>query len=315
MKYLITGSSGFIGFHLAMRLLKNKKNFVYGIDSLNNYYSVNLKKKRTKLLKKNKNFFFKKLNLCNFTNLNNYILKVKPDIVFHLAGQPGVLYSFKNPNSYFLNNILATKNILNVLKNVKVKKFIFTSSSSVYGDQKKFPIKENYNLKPLNYYATTKVKCELLIKKDLKKIKIPYVIFRLFTVYGYLGRPDMLIYTLINKIKNNKKIILYNNGNNSRDFTFIDDVTEILTKGAILNSIKNEIFNVCASKPIKIIYLLKFIEKHLKTKINYVFDKIRKGEMLKTYGSNFFLKKKFNKKYFVDINRGLINIFNLEKIK
>ena len=148
MKYLITGSSGFIGFHLAMRLLKNKKNFVYGIDSLNNYYSVILKKKRTKLLKKNKNFFFKKLNLCNFTNLNNYILEVKPDIVFHLAGQPGVLYSFKNPNSYLLNNILATKNIINVLKNVKVKKFIFTSSSSVYGDQKKFPIKENYNLKP-----------------------------------------------------------------------------------------------------------------------------------------------------------------------
>ena len=240
---------------------------------------------------------------------------MKPDIIFHLAGQPGVLYSFQNPHSYFLNNILATKNILNVLKNTKVKKFIFTSSSSVYGDQKKFPIKENYNLKPLNYYAATKVKCELLIKKELQKIKVPYVIFRLFTVYGYLGRPDMLIYSLINKIKSYKKIILYNNGNNFRDFTFIDDVTEILIKGAMLNSIKNKIFNVCASKPIKIIYLLKFIERHLKTKINYVFDKIRKGEMLKTYGSNFFLKKKFNKKNFVNINEGLIKIFNLEKVK
>lgn len=315
MKYLITGSSGFIGFHLASRLLRNKKNLVYGVDSLNNYYSVNLKKKRTILLKKNQSFFFKRLNLCNFFNLKKYIKEIKPDIIFHLAGQPGVLYSFKNPNSYFLNNILATQNILAVLKYVKVKKFVFTSSSSVYGDQKRFPIKENYNLKPLNYYAKTKVKCEFLIKNELKKIKVPYIIFRLFTVYGFLGRPDMLIYLLINKIKKNKKIVLYNNGENQRDFTFIDDVTDVLTKSVILNSVKNKIFNVCASKPVKIIYLLKFLEKFLNIKILYVFDKIRKGEMLKTYGSNLLLKKKFNKNYFIDIDKGLAKIFNLEKIK
>lgn len=108
---------------------------------------------------------------------------------------------------------------------------------------------------------------------------------------------------------------MYNNGENQRDFTFIDDVTDVLTKSVTLNSVKNKIFNVCASKPVKIIYLLKFLERFLKIKILYVFDKIRKGEMLKTYGSNSLIKKEFKKNYFIGIDKGLAKIFNLEKIK
>ena len=124
MNYLITGSAGFIGYHLTLSLCKNKKNKVYGIDSINSYYSKNLKNIRLKKLKKNKNFLFKKINLINKKILKNYLEKIKPDYIIHLAGQPGVIYSFKNPNSYKLNNLLATKNLLEVIKKINLKKFI-----------------------------------------------------------------------------------------------------------------------------------------------------------------------------------------------
>ena len=122
MRYLITGAAGFIGFHLANKLSKNKKNLILGIDSINNYYSTKVKNLRLNLLKKNKNFIFKKINLENKKKTNNIIKKFKPDTVYHLAGQPGVLYSFKNPKSYKKNNINATNVIANVCKNYDVKK-------------------------------------------------------------------------------------------------------------------------------------------------------------------------------------------------
>ena len=314
MKYLLTGSSGFIGFHLAKELLKNQDNKVYGLDSLNKYYSVRLKKKRTNILKKKKNFKFLNINLCNYNLSKKYILEIKPDFIFHLAGQPGVIYSFKDPASYKNNNIIATNNLLKILSLIKVKKFIFSSSSSVYGEQKKFPIKENFKLNPMNYYAVTKLKCEYLIKKKLKEFKIPYIIYRLFTVYGPMGRPDMFIYSTIKKINKNKEIILYNHGKSLRDFTYIDDVVKVFMKSISKKINNNPIVNICSSKPINILTITNIIGKILRKKIRIQFRNSRKGEMDKTHGSNIFLRRIFKVKKFTNITKGLRNIIYPKQI-
>ena len=180
MKIIITGSAGFIGYHLANQLLKNKKNHVLGIDSLNNYYSKTIKNLRIKLLKKNENFLYKKIDLRIESKIKKIFKVFKPDLVYHIAGQPGVLYSFKNPKSYQLNNIDATKVVSSVSKKFKVKKFIFASSSSVYGDQKKFPIKESFKKNPKNYYAKTKLNCERIVEKKFLNSSTDYMIFRLY---------------------------------------------------------------------------------------------------------------------------------------
>ena len=153
MKIVVTGSAGFIGFHISKKLLQDKKNTIIGIDSISSYYSTQIKRKRLALLNKNKNFKFIKANLIKKNKIENIFEKFRPNIVLHIAGQPGVLYSFKNPNSYKINNTKATKTLCAVSKKFNVKKFIFASSSSVYGDQKKFPIKESFIKKPKNYYA------------------------------------------------------------------------------------------------------------------------------------------------------------------
>ena len=314
MKIIITGSAGFIGFHLSNNLLKSKENQILGIDSINNYYSTQIKKLRLKQLLKNKNFIFKKINIANKKKIDLIFEKFKPDVVFHLAGQPGVLYSFKNPNSYKLNNTNATKVISNASKKYKVKNFVFASSSSVYGDQKKFPIKETYKLNPKNPYAITKLKSEKIICKNFKNTKINYMIFRFFSVYGPLGRPDMFIHKFLNSIKKNKQINLYNRGLNYRDFTFIEDVVKILSK-SIKIKIKNRILNICRSQPIltnDLVDLVLKIYKKKKAKIRKT--KFIKGEMLKTHGSNKNLKKNFGKIKFTDIKRGLKETIKQYKI-
>ena len=225
--YLITGCAGFIGFHMCNYLLK-KKISVIGVDSLNEYYSKELKLKRLSILKKNKFFEFNKINLCNknkvkklFNNLNN----IK---IIHFAAQPGVIYSYKNPKSYYSNNIEATRNLIDISKSAKIDQFILISSSSVYGDQKKYPILENAKLIPINYYARTKIECEKIIKRQYKNLPKSTKILRPFTVYGPYGRPDMLILKFLSYMKKNKKINIYNYGRYLRDFTYIDDVIKII---------------------------------------------------------------------------------------
>ena len=301
---LVTGSSGFIGYHLCKYLIS--KNFnVIGIDSINNYYSKNIKKKRLSILNKNKNFFFKKINLINKKKLEKLFIKYNPKIVFHLAGQPGVLYSFKNPKSYYVNNTKATNVLCNICKKYNIKKFIFGSSSSIYGDQKKYPIKENFFPNPKNPYAITKLASEKLVIKSFTKSKINYIIFRFFTVYGPFGRPDMFIHKFLNKIKKNQLIKLHNDGLNYRDFTFVGDVVKILYL-SIIKKINNKIINICRSKPIITNKLVELIIKNYSINL----PKIKKtgfvkGEMLKTHGSNKFLKKNFGNIIFTDIKKGI----------
>ncbi|MDB2341966.1 NAD-dependent epimerase/dehydratase family protein, partial [Candidatus Pelagibacter bacterium] len=207
--------------------------------------------------------------------------------------------------SYKKNNTIATENLSLICKKYKIKKFIFASSSSVYGDQKRFPIKENFKKNPKNYYAKTKVKCEQIIKKRFINSDTEYMIYRFFTVYGPLGRPDMFIHKFLDSIKKNKKILLHNNGMNFRDFTYIDDLVKVL----ILTMKKipdNKILNICRSKPIKTTYLVNLINKIYGNNTNKIVKTgFVKGEMFKTHGSNNLLKKNFKNLKFTNLNFGL----------
>ena len=226
MKILVTGCAGFIGFHLSNYLLKNNYDII-GIDNLNKYYDVNLKKNRLKLLKNYKNFQFIKFDLINKSKLDTIIKKYNIKYIIHLAAQAGVRYSLKNPKTYFKNNLEVFFNIIESSREKKIKHLIFASTSSVYGENKKFPSNEYDNTNnPISLYAATKKSNEILAYAYSSTYKLPSTALRFFTVYGPFGRPDMALFKFTKNILENKKIELYNNGYHSRDFTYIDDIVE-----------------------------------------------------------------------------------------
>ena len=290
MKILVTGSCGFIGFHLSKYFLE-KNNFVVGIDNLNSYYSVKLKKDRLKELNKNKNFKNFKFDLQNKKKINAIFSKFKFDYVFHLAAQAGVRYSINEPRKYIDSNINGFFNILEACKNFKTKRLIYASSSSVYGDSKKFPLKENHILQPNNTYSLTKKFNEDIAKVFNKYYKINMTGIRFFTIYGEWGRPDMFINKLIFSNLKKKIFFLNNFGNHFRDFTYVGDVVEILYKLIKTKKIpNNEVFNVCSNNPINLNYVIKLLQKQLgKTKIRK--RALQKADVIKTHGCN----KKINK--------------------
>lgn len=309
---LITGAAGFIGFHLSRNLLeKNYK--VMGIDNINSYYSVKLKKDRLKILKKYKNFIFKKIDLSNFKQLNLFLRKKKIDVIYNLAAQAGVRYSLKDPKSYIKSNIEGFHNILEITKLKKIRKFIYASSSSVYGDQKKFPTTEKNYGEQKNLYSLSKNFNEKLAQLYYDSFKTNSIGLRFFTVYGEWGRPDMLYYKYMNAIKERKTIQLYNFGNHTRDFTYISDVVDILCRILDLNEKKyfrNNIFNICSGNPINLISYLKFIDKTFGKKCNIKKIPKQNIEILKTHGSNEKIRKLVKKKNFINYKDGLIKTVN-----
>ena len=316
MKILITGSAGFIGFNLAEALLK-KKYLVYGIDNFDNYYSKKFKLQRNRVLKKYKNFSFNKIDITKKKELKKYLINKSFDVVFHFAAQAGVRYSLKNPDKYKKVNIQGFKNLLENLKNKNIKKIYYASSSSVYGDHKKFPLKENLILKPKNIYAISKVKNEKLASKYPNK-KTFICGLRFFTVYGEWGRPYMFIFKLLSSYKKNKNFLLNNSGNHYRDFTYIKDVIKILIKLLYIKKFNHKVINICSSKPIKIKSIINFFVK------KYNFSKIvnikkNKIEVIKTFGSNTNINKivKFNKytNFYVGLKNTIKWYFNNEIFK
>ena len=309
MNILITGCAGFIGYHLTERLLKNQKFNVIGIDNLNDYYDVKLKKYRLSLLIKNKNFLFRKMDISNYSKLYNLFIDNKFKYVVNLAAQAGVRYSIKNPNKYFKSNIHGFYNIILLSKEFKIKHFVFASTSSVYGNQNKYPIKEDMNTDlPLSFYAATK-KCNEVIAHSFSNIyKLPVTGLRFFTVYGPLGRPDMALYMFTNKIINKKNVTLFNYGNHERDFTYIDDIVEAIEKVILKPSIKKipyNIFNIGGNKSYKLKKFLSIIESILNKKARILFKPLQKGDVTKTMADSSKLDKYINKKKYVNLKLGI----------
>jgi len=235
MKILITGVAGFIGFHLAKKLLTLNFNII-AIDNLNNYYDISLKKDRLKVLenyskKNNKKFQFIKTDIKNSKKMNQIFLKNKFSLVFHLAAQAGVRFSIKNPDQYLESNIIGFYKILNLCKKYKTKHLLFASSSSVYGNSKKYPSQESSNTdSPVSFYAASKKTNEVMAYAYANIYNLPVTALRFFTVYGPYGRPDMSLYKFFKNIINKKPINVFNFGKHVRDFTYIDDAIEILIK-------------------------------------------------------------------------------------
>ena len=235
--------------------------------------------------------------------------KNKIDIVLHLAAQAGVRDSLKIPKKYFDSNFLGYLNLINYSNNHNVKKFIFASSSSVYGDQKKYPLNEKMIITPKNIYSATKMVNENIAEDISKNSKMKIVGLRFFTVYGEYGRPDMLIFKYLKSLLCNKKFSLYNKGKNYRDYTHIDDVIQLIDK-IILKNIKTkfDIFNICSKKPIDTFKIVKFISKYLNTKTKLNLKKRNDIEVIKTHGDNKKILKLTNYRIKKDI------FFELPKI-
>jgi len=223
---LITGAAGFIGFGLAARLL-DRGDTVYGIDNLNNYYDVNLKKARLERLSSREKFSFEKLDIADRAGMESLFARNKFDAVMNLAAQAGVRYSIENPHAYIESNIVGFCNILEGCRHSKVGHLVFASSSSVYGANTRLPFSEHDNIDhPISLYAATKKANELMAHTYAHLYGLPTTGLRFFTVYGPWGRPDMALFKFTKNILEGKAIEVFNNGNMIRDFTYVDDIVE-----------------------------------------------------------------------------------------
>ena len=307
MKIFITGSSGFIGFHLCKKLLDKGHN-VCGYDSMNTYYDIRLKKARYEILKKYKNFSFSKGKVENQKILSKLIVKFKPRVIIHLAAQAGVRYSIENPKVYLDSNIVGTFNVIEAAKKIKVKHLLIASSSSVYGANKNLPFKEiDKTETQLSIYAATKKSTESIAHSYSHIWKVPTTVLRFFTVYGPWGRPDMALFKFTKGILNKKKIDIYNQGKMYRDFTYIDDIVDgvclLINKAPNLNRVKkftnDSLSSVAPFRVLNIgntrkVYLLDFIdalEKELGKKAIRNYMPMQKGDVKMTLSDTTLLKK------------------------
>ena len=293
--FIVTGSAGFIGFHLSLKLLNNGYQ-VIGIDNLNSYYDVNLKKDRNKILKSYKGYKFKKIDIKNYKELESVFKKKNFECIINLAAQAGVRYSLINPKSYIDNNILGFFNVIDLAKKYKVKKIIYASTSSIYGIQKKFPIKENFDTNnPIQLYAATKKSNEVIAASYSKLYNINTIGLRFFTVYGPWGRPDMALFKFTKNILKGKPIDVFNKGKHTRDFTFVDDIVDGIIK--IIKKRKkvmgSSIYNIGNGKKVSLMDYIKLIEKNLNKKAKKNFLPLQKGDIIKTHSSTKLLKKDF----------------------
>ncbi len=226
MRYLITGTAGFIGFHLARRLL-DEGHFVVGFDGMTPYYDVKLKEKRTAILARSNGFKFVTGMLEDKAALDHAAELAEPDVIVHLAAQAGVRYSLENPRSYVDSNVTGSFNVLELARNLQPKHLLLASTSSVYGANEKIPFAESDKAdEQMTIYAATKKGMELMAHSYAHLFNVPTTAFRFFTVYGPWGRPDMALFKFVDAIRNDRPIEIYGEGKMSRDFTYIDDLVE-----------------------------------------------------------------------------------------
>ena len=281
---LITGVAGFIGFHTARSLLE-KTDIVIGIDNLNTYYDVSLKKARLEQITSHNNFTFYHEDINNLDALKRIFSNHKINRICSLAAQAGVRYSIENPFTYQKSNVGGFLNLLEIARRFPVNNFVFASSSSVYGDNKKLPFSVEDNVDtPISLYAATKRSNELMAYTYSHLFKIPLTGLRYFTVYGPWGRPDMALFLFTRSILDGKPIDIYNFGKMKRDFTYIDDIVGG-TISALNNPFKYEIFNLGNSKTVELMELIKIIEEELGKEAKKNFLPIQPGDVPETYAN------------------------------
>ncbi len=310
-KIFITGSAGFIGFSLCLKLLENGKNIV-GIDNHNNYYDPKIKDARINLLKKFPNYKHCRLDLTDNASLSKIFGEHKPQIVVNLAAQAGVRYSMQNPLAYINSNIVGFSNILENCRHYKIEHLVYASTSSVYGANTKMPFSEHDSANhPLSVYAASKKSNELMAHSYSYLYKLPTTGLRFFTVYGPWGRPDMALFKFTKSILNNEPIDVFNYGNHTRDFTYIDDIVEGVMKTLYSPATPNPnwksdkpdaanslspwcIYNIGNNKPVKLMEYIDALEKALGKKAKINFLPLQPGDVPDTFANVENLKDSFN---------------------
>ena len=325
-KILVTGSAGFIGFHLAKGLLESGFDVV-GIDNLNDYYDPQLKLDRLENLnafvsEKNlqDSYQFTKLDISDEYALKDLFNQHDFDIVVNLAAQAGVRYSLENPNAYIVSNLVGYANILECCRHASIEHFIFASSSSVYGMNTKQPFSTSDNTDfPISLYAATKKSNEVMAYSYSSIYGMKNTALRFFTLYGEFGRPDMAIFKFTDSISKNKKIELFNNGNHLRDFTHIDTFLLLVEKLIMKPGKKKNpfnVFNIGNGKSEKFIKFINLIEKNLKKKSKIIKKPLQRGDVIKTHSSvdkiiKYLLLK--NKPITKDLKQGIKEYVNWYK--
>ena len=287
MKILLTGAAGFIGMHTAKRLLA-RGDEVVGLDNLNDYYDVNLKKNRLLKLTESKNFRFVKIDLTDETNIKKLFEDEKFNAVVHLAAQAGVRYSLTHPQAYISSNVAGFCNILEACHCYPIEHLVYASSSSVYGGNTKLPFAEDDSVDhPVSLYAVTKKTNELMAHTYSHLYQLPTTGLRFFTVYGPWGRPDMALSLFTQAILNGEPIRVYNYGRMRRDFTYVDDIVEgvlrVLDRPPSTESTPYKIFNIGNNKPVELLDFISCLEEALGKRASKEFLPLQDGDVPETY--------------------------------
>ena len=299
-KVFVTGVAGFIGFHLARRLLKDGYQ-VLGIDNINPYYDIALKEARLEALKNESNFTFIKMDLADRKQLEKLFASQKFEVVVNMAAQAGVRYSIENPFAYVDSNLVGFVNLLECCRHNNVKHFVFASSSSVYGANTTMPFSVHHNVDhPVSLYAATKKANELMAHTYSHLYRLPCTGLRFFTVYGPWGRPDMALFLFTRAILEDQPLKVFNHGKMQRDFTYIDDIIEGVVRvlgrlpqpnprwsGAApdpgTSSAPYKVYNIGNNNPVELIKFIEVIEAALGKKAKKKFMDLQPGDVVATY--------------------------------
>ena len=330
MKILITGSAGFIGSTLSKKLL-DRGDEITGIDNHNDYYDPKIKDDRVERLKKYSNYHHYKADINDNDKLNKIFKTNKFQKVVNLAAQAGVRYSIENPLAYINSNIVGFAHILENCRYNKIEHLVYASTSSVYGANTKMPFSEHDSVNhPLSVYAATKKSNELMAHTYSYLYQLPTTGLRFFTVYGPWGRPDMALFKFTKAILDEKPIDVFNNGNHTRDFTYIDDIVEGIVKtldnpttGNKNWNSKNpdpatsiapwQIFNIGNNQPVQLMDYIRALEKTLGKKAKVNFLPLQPGDVQDTYANVDNLKEKFNYKPSTSVIDGVTNFIKWYK--
>jgi UDP-glucuronate 4-epimerase len=320
MRVLVTGAAGFIGFHLCDKLLKLGHEVV-GLDNINGYYDIKLKMARLnelgiqdvyehKLSQSSlydERFQFVKISLEDQIHLPQLFQKFEFDAVCNLAAQAGVRYSIEDPMVYVESNIVGFLNLLECMRNFNVKKLVFASSSSVYGNSKNVPFSTKDKVEePISLYAASKKTNELMAHTYSHLFGIQTIGLRFFTVYGPWGRPDMAMFLFTDAIFNKKPIKVFNQGELYRDFTYIDDIVYGVVQTILQENKKQyEIYNIGNGNPVKLTDFIDAIEEETNLKFTREMYPMQPGDVERTWADTTEFKKEYNYKPNIEVSEGI----------